>query len=78
MYYAYHRTSTTDQHLDRGIAELEAMNKIIVEATGDDKAKKTFAGYIDEIWKYAMENSDTQLKTAQKPSRSRKDREQGE
>ena len=58
--------------------KLEAMNKIIVEATGDDKAKKTFAGYIDEIWKYAMENSDTQLKTAQKPSRSRKDREQGE
>ena len=58
--------------------KLEAMNKIIVEATGDDKAKKTFSGYIDEIWKYAMENSDTQLKTAQKPSRSRKDREQGE
>ena len=27
MYYAYHRTSTTDQHLDRGIAELEAFCK---------------------------------------------------
>ena len=28
MYYAYHRTSTTDQHLDRGIAELEAFCKV--------------------------------------------------
>lgn len=27
MYYAYHRTSTTEQHLDRGIAELEAFCK---------------------------------------------------
>ena len=27
MYYGYHRTSTTDQHLDRGIAELEAFCK---------------------------------------------------
>ena len=27
MYYAYHRTSTTDPHLDRGIAELEAFCK---------------------------------------------------
>ena len=27
MYYAYHRTSTTDQHLDRGIAEIEAFCK---------------------------------------------------
>ena len=27
MNYAYHRTSTTDQHLDRGIAELEAFCK---------------------------------------------------
>ena len=27
MFYGYHRTSTTDQHLDRGIAELEAFCK---------------------------------------------------
>ena len=27
MIYGYHRTSTTDQHLDRGIAELEAFCK---------------------------------------------------
>ena len=27
MYYGYHRTSTIDQHLDRGIAELEAFCK---------------------------------------------------
>ena len=24
MNYAYHRTSTTDQHLDRGLTEIEA------------------------------------------------------
>lgn len=27
MFYGYHRTSTTDQHLDRGIAELELFCK---------------------------------------------------
>lgn len=27
MYYGYHRTSTIDQHLDRGIAELESFCK---------------------------------------------------
>ena len=55
--------------------KLEAMNKIIVEATGDETKKKTFSGYIDEIWKEAMANSDTQLKTAQKPSRKGKSNE---
>ena len=58
--------------------KLEAMNKMIMEITNDEKKKKTFSGYIDEIWKEAIKNSDTQLKTAQKPSRYRKDREQGE
>ena len=49
--------------------KLEAMNKIIMEATGEESKKKTFVGYIDEIWKEAIENSDSQLKTANKPNR---------
>ena len=58
--------------------KLNAMNKIIAEATGGTGKKKTFTGYIDEIWKEAITNSDAQLKTAQKPSRKRKEEEQGE
>lgn len=53
--------------------KLEAMNKIIMEATGDDSKKKTFTGYIDEIWQEAIKNSDSQLKTAQKPPKKKKD-----
>ena len=53
--------------------KLEAMNKIIMEATKDETKKKTFVGYIDEIWQEAIKNSDSQLKTAQKPARKRKD-----
>lgn len=53
--------------------KLEAMNKIIMEATGDDSKKKTFTGYIDEIWQEAIKNSDSQLKTAQKPPKRKKD-----
>lgn len=40
------------------------MNKILKEA---GVPKLEFSKYIDDIWKYAMANSDTQLKTAQKP-----------
>lgn len=53
--------------------KLEAMNKIIMEATQDETKKKTFTGFIDEIWKEAIANSDSQLKTAQKPTRKGKE-----
>ena len=58
--------------------KLEAMNKIIVEATGDTSKKKTFVGYIDEIWKEAIANSDSQLKTANKPYKRDKDKDDDE
>ncbi len=51
--------------------KLKAMNDIIVEATGDKSKCKTFDGYLNEIWEYAMANSDTQLLTAPKPSSSK-------
>ena len=54
-------------------AKLEEMNKLIVEYSGDESKKKTFSGYLEECWKYAMDNSDTNLKTAQKPKRKNKE-----
>ena len=54
-------------------AKLEEMNKLIVEYSGDESKKKTFSGYLQECWSYAMDNSDTNLKTAQKPKRKSKD-----
>lgn len=52
--------------------KLAAINAIIAEASDDKSKLKTFSGYIDEIWRYAMDNSDTQLKTAQKPVKPEK------
>ena len=49
--------------------KLDAINNLIVEVTGDENNKKTFTGYIDEIWKEAIKNSDKCVKTASKPPR---------
>ena len=54
-------------------AKLEAINNMIRDAVGDDSKKKTFSGYLNECWEYAMKHSDTNLKTAQKPKRSTKE-----
>ena len=42
---------------------------MVKEYGGDNAKPKTFSGYLDECWKYAMEHSDTNLKTAQKPKK---------
>ena len=47
--------------------KLATMNKIIAEAGGEKKLD--FVEYINDIWKYAIENSDECLKTASKPNR---------
>ena len=47
--------------------KLDAMNQIIMEATGDESKQKTFTGYIDELWKECISNSDKHVKTANKP-----------
>lgn len=60
------RTITVPWNYSEKLADI---NNIIVEATGDDKKKKTFTGYIDEIWKEAIKNSDKAVKTASKPKR---------
>ena len=52
--------------------KLAAMNKTIREAMGADAKELDFKGYIDDCWKYAIEHSNEQLKTAQKPKRPEK------
>lgn len=52
--------------------KLEAMNKIIMEATGDESKKKTFDGFLRECWDEAMGNTDKNLKTANKPPKKDK------
>ena len=52
--------------------KLAAMNPIIREVTGAEDKTLDFKGYIDGCWKYAMEHSDTQLKTTQKPVKAEK------
>ena len=46
--------------------KLAAMNKIIESAGGE---KLEFVGYIDNIWKEAMSDTDKYLVTAKKPNR---------
>ena len=51
--------------------KLNAINKMIKEYGGSDAQAKTFSGYIDECWRYAMDHSDTQLKTAAPPAKAK-------
>ena len=50
--------------------KLNAINSMIKEFGGADAQIKTFSGCIDECWRYAMEHSDTQLKTAARPAKA--------
>ena len=50
--------------------KLEEINRMVKEFGGPDAKIKTFSGYIDECWRYAMEHSDTQLKTAARPAKA--------
>ena len=52
--------------------KLASMNAMIMEISGDESKKKTFSGFLNECWQYAMEHSDTNLKTAQKPVKAEK------
>ena len=52
--------------------KLNTINEVIMSATHDEKAKKTFTGYIDEIWKEAIADSDRGVKTGKKPVRKEK------
>ena len=52
--------------------KLAQINRMVKEYGGEGAQEKTFTGYLEECWKYAMEHSDTNLKTAQRPIRPEK------
>ena len=49
--------------------KLDEINRIIMEVSNDETKKKTFTGYIDERWKECIKNSDSCVKTGEKPFR---------
>ena len=51
-------------------AKLDDINKIAKEFGGKDSKTVTFTGYIDDIWKECIKNSDKCVKTGQKPVRN--------
>ena len=53
-------------------AKLDEINRIIDEVSGDENKRKTFTGYIDELWKDCIANSDKCVVTADKPFRKTK------
>ena len=46
--------------------KLDEINRIAEEFGGKDFQKQTFTGYIDNIWKECIENSDKHVVTAQR------------
>ena len=48
--------------------QLNDMNKLIAEYSGGAMKPKTFTGYIDEIWKECIANSDQCVVTGKKPT----------
>ena len=69
-YYAYHsghrqKTITVPWNYQQ---KLNDMNKLIAEYSGGTMAAKTFTGYIDEIWKECIKNSDQCVVTGKKPT----------
>ncbi|MBR0425712.1 MAG: hypothetical protein IJK01_06290 [Clostridia bacterium] len=47
--------------------KLDEINKIIVEVTGDENKKKTFASYLQENWDACMKDTDKHLVVGPKP-----------
>ena len=48
--------------------KLNEMNKLIAEYSDGKKEAKTFTGYIDEVWKECIADSDRCVMTAKKPT----------
>ncbi len=51
--------------------KLDGINEIIMQVSNDPNMKKTFTGYIDELWRECIENSDKCVVTGDKPFRKR-------
>lgn len=52
--------------------KLSDLNRVIREYGGSDAQEKTFTGFIDDCWRYAMEHSDENVRIAAKPVRGAK------
>lgn len=48
--------------------KLEEYNDMVMQISGDPNKKKSFKGFIDDIWRECMEDSDKHLITGKKPS----------
>lgn len=57
--------------------KLDAINEIIMQVSNDPEKKKSFTGYINEIWNECIENSDKCVKTGTKPFRKKDDGKNG-
>lgn len=51
--------------------KLDAINEIIMQVSNDESKKKTFIGYMDEMWKECIDNSDKCVVTGDKPFRKK-------
>lgn len=51
--------------------KLDEINRIIMEVSDDETKKKTFTGYINELWEDCIKNSDKCVVTADKPFRKK-------
>jgi len=49
--------------------KLDEINRIIMDVSNDETKKKTFTGYINELWNECINNSDQCVKTGEKPFR---------
>jgi len=54
--------------------KLDAINDIIMQVSEDESKKKTFIGYIDELWKECIANSDKCVVKGDKPFRKKDER----
>ena len=52
-------------------AKLDEINRIIMEVSNDETKKKTFTGYINDIWNDCIKDSDKCVVTADKPFRKK-------
>lgn len=51
--------------------KLDGINEIIMQVSQDETKKKSFTGYIDELWNECIKNSDRCVITGDKPFRKR-------
>lgn len=48
--------------------KLDGYNQMVMQISGDESKKKSFKGFIDDVWQECMDNSDKCLLTGKKPA----------